>query len=141
MCGGNDVEHAYDSTYHIVYMSGEGFKLNHDYKVAYYDANGAKVQTEFTNTSTGTGALSSQYDFTKNSGAIFGDWHSVVFDTTGSAPGTYAAAIADPSYVIDDGFYVAQSAIPEFPTVIAAIAVCMLCAVAYVVMRRKAGKG
>jgi hypothetical protein len=130
---------SYDSTYHIVYMSGGGFKLGHDYKVAYYDGSGAKVQTEFTNTSSGTGTLESQYDFTKNSGATYGDWHSVVLD--GPAPNTYDAAIADANYVIDDGFYVAESAIPEFPTVIAAIAVCMLCAIPYMVMRRSGGRG
>jgi hypothetical protein len=41
----------------------------------------------------------------------------------------------------EDDFEVQESAIPEFPDVIAAIAVCMLCAVAYVVMRRRVGKG
>jgi len=131
---------SYDSDYHIVYMDGEGFKKNHDYKVAYYDGDDAKVQTDVTS-STNKGALSSQYDFTENSGATHGDWHSVVLDTTGSAPNTYAAAITDANYVIEDDFVVQQSAIPEFPDVIAAIAVCMLCTVAYVVMRRMAEKG
>jgi hypothetical protein len=135
---GSDRE-TYESPYHIVTMSGVGFKPNYDYKVAYYDGLGTKVQTEFTNTSGPTGALSSKYDFTKNSDAEPGGWHSVVFD--GPAPNSYDAAIKDANYVNNDGFEVAQSAIPEFPTVIAAIAVCMLCAVAYVVMRRRAGKG
>ena len=72
--------------------------------------------------------------------SAYGTWHSVVLDTTGSAPNTYAAAITDANYVIEDDFVVQQSAIPEFPTVVTAIAVCMLCAVAYVVMRRKVGK-
>jgi len=129
---------SYNSTNHIVTMTGDGFKLNHDYKVAYYDGSGVKVQTEFTNTSSGS-ALESQYNFRANSGADYGDWHSVVLD--GPAPNTYAAAIANDKYVVDDGFYVAESAIPEFPTVIAAIAVCLLSAVSYMVMRRKAGKG
>ena len=134
----NSDHETYDSTNHIVTMTGEGFKLGYEYKVAYYDGSNAKVQTEL-NTSDGTGALESKYDFTKNSGAKYGDWHSVVLD--GLPPNTYAAAITDPNYVTDDGFYVAESAIPEFPDVIAAIAVCLLCAVAYVVMRRKAGRG
>jgi hypothetical protein len=121
-------------------MSGEGFKNRHDYKVVYYDGSDAKVQAEVTS-SDRKGKLSSQYDFTENSGATAGTWHSVVLDTTGSAPNTYAAAIADANYVIDDDFYVAGSEIPEFPDVIAAIAVCLLCAVAYVVTRRRAEKG
>ena len=131
---------SYDSDYHIVYMTGGGFKLSHDYKVAYYDANGWKAQTEVTWSSTVTGTLESQYDFTSNASSAYGTWYSVVLDTSGSAPNTYDAAIIDANYVIDDDFYVAESAIPEFPDVIAAIAVCMLCAVAYVVMRRNGGK-
>ena len=79
-----------------------------------------------------------QYDFTSNVSSAAGTWHSVVLD--GPAPSTYDAAIINENYVIADGFYVAESAIPEFPTVIAAIAVCMLCTVAYMVMRRKVGK-
>ena len=132
--------HKYDSSNHTAYMYGEGFKLNHDYKVAYYDTDGWKVQTEFTNSSGGAGALSSQYDFTSNVSSAPGTWHCVVLNTTGSAPNTYDEAKADANYTVDDAFEVEQSAIPEFPTVVAAIAVCMLCAVAYVVMRRRAGK-
>ncbi len=125
----------YDSETHIVYMYGEDFKESHDYKVAYYDANGDKVETEVTDSSN-KGALSSQYDFTSHVSSAAGTWHSVVLDTTGSAPNTYAAAIADLHYVIDDDFVVNQSAIiPEFSTVVAAIAVCMLCTFAFVVMR------
>jgi hypothetical protein len=137
---GNDT-HQYDSTNPVVYMYGEGFKTSHNYKVAYYDVDGWKVQTEVTGTSTGTGALSSQYDFTSNASSAPGTWHSVVLDTAGTAPDTYAAAIADVNYVINDSFKVQQSAIPEFPTVITGFAVCMLCAVAYMVMRRRAGRG
>lgn len=131
---------SYDSDYHIVYMTGEGFAKDHDYKVAYYDGDDVKIQAEVTS-SDRKGKLSSQYDFTENSGATAGTWHSVVLDTTGSAPNNYDDAIADPNYVIDDDFYVAESAIPEFPDVIAAIAVCMLCAGAYMVMRRNGRKG
>ena len=133
------IANPYDRDTHVVYMYGDGFKKNHDYKVAYYDANGTKVQTEVTNSSDNK-MLESQYDFTSNVSSAAGQWHSVVFDTTGSIPDTYNDAKTDPNYVIDDFFTVQDSAIPEFPTVVAAIAVCMLCAVAYVVMRRKAGK-
>ena len=124
---------------HYVYMQGDGFMQTHDYKVAYYDVHGWKAQTE-ADSSDGTGALSSQYDFTSNVSSAAGLWHSVVLNTTGSAPNTYDAALLDANYTVNDEFTVEQSAIPEFPTVIAAIAVCMLCAVAYVVMRRKVGK-
>ena len=131
-------DHKYDSTNHTVYMHGEGFQVSHQYKIAYYDVSDSKVQTE-TNTSDGTGALSSQYDFTGNASATAGLWHSAVYDATDSPPSTYNST--DPNNIVDDDFTVEQSAIPEFPTVIAAIAVCMLCAVAYVVMRRnKYGK-
>jgi hypothetical protein len=75
-----------------------------------------------------------------SSGAVAGAWHAVVFDTTGSIPNTYNVAIVDENYVNDDGFTVQESAIPEFTTVLAAIAVGLLCTVAYVVTRRRAGK-
>jgi hypothetical protein len=74
-------------------------------------------------------------------GAVAGAWHAVVFDTTGSIPNTYNDAIVDVNYVDDDEFTVQESAVPEFSTVIAAIAVCMLCAISYMVMRRKVEKG
>ena len=78
-----------------------------------------------------------QYNFMSNVSSAAGTWHCVVLDTTGSAPNTYAAAIADANYVIDDDFVVQQSAIPEFPKVVAAIAVSLLCAISYIFMRRK----
>jgi hypothetical protein len=52
-------------------------------------------------------------------------------------PDTYAEAIADPDYVADDNFYVASSAIPEFPTVTTAAVVIGLCAVIYYWMRKR----
>jgi hypothetical protein len=131
----------YDSTNHIVHMTGGGFKLGYVYKVGYYDGTevggGDQVCVECGGTSTAEGGFSSQFEC-MSSGATYGTWHSVVFDTTESLPATYNAIV---DYVIDDGFTVQESAIPEFPTVIAAVAVCMLCAVAYVVMRRRSEKG
>jgi hypothetical protein len=132
----------YDSTYHIVYMYGEGFKTSHDYHVGYYDKDGYKVLSNGGAIADESGNLSSQYDFTSNTSAVADTWHAVVFDDSqGSPPTTYAACSGAAGYVVEDDFHVLSSAIPEFPTVVAAIAVCMLCAVAYMVMRRKEGKG
>jgi len=138
---GYDTEHAYDSEWHIVYMSGAGFKTSYDdYKVGYYDGSatggGQLVGAAGGGTSTPGGDFLSQRDC-RGTGATEGTWHSVVLDTTGNIPNTYDVAIEDANYVIKDEFEVAESAIPEFPDVIAAIAVCMLCAIPYIVMRRK----
>jgi hypothetical protein len=134
----------YASDTHIVYMYGQGFQTNHPYKVGYYDAGGHHggdlVGTGVGGTSTVGGEFSSQCDC-MGTGKTQGTWHSVVFDTTVDIPDNYNDAVDDANYVTDDAFEVADSAIPEFPTVVAAIAVCMLCAVAYVVMRRRAGRG
>ena len=74
--------------------------------------------------------------------AVADTWHVVMFSASlGSPPTTYAACSGAAGYVVEDDFEVQQSAIPEFPAIIAAIAVCLLCAVAYVVMRRRAGRG
>jgi len=72
--------------------------------------------------------------------AVADTWHVVMFNASLGSP-TYAACSGAAGYVVEDDFKVQQSAIPEFPTVVAAIAVCLLCAVAYVVMRGRAGRG
>ena len=123
---------------HTVYMHGTGFAVIHDYKVAYYDVVNSKVAAHV-NTSDSNENLSSQYYFPTNTSATAGLWHSAVYDATVSPPSTYNPD--DPDKIADDGFTVESTAIPEFTTVIAAIAVCMLCAAAYVVMRRKVGGG
>jgi len=61
----------------------------------------------------------------------------VVIQQADSLPPTYAEAIVDTEYIIDDDFYVAESAIPEFPTVIAAIGVAGLCFAIYYWMRKR----
>ena len=122
---------------HTVYMHGPGFAVSHDYKVAYYDAGEDKIATH-TNASDSDENLDGQYYFPTYS-AVAGLWHSVVYDATDSPPSTYNPT--DPNKIANDSFTVLESAIPEFPAVIAAIAICMLCAVAYMVMRRRAEKG
>jgi hypothetical protein len=130
---------SYESPYHIVTMTGDYFALDYEYKVAYYDNSDNHVQTEV-NQSDGNGDLESKYNFRTHSGAAPGNsWHSAVYDNTDDPPSIYNPS--DPNMIIAGTFEVLASAIPEFPTVIAAIAVCMLCAVAYVVMRRRAEKG
>jgi hypothetical protein len=73
--------------------------------------------------------------------AVADTGHAVVFNASlGSPPTTYAVCSGAAGYVVEDDFEVNQDAFPEFPTVITGFAVCMLCAVAYMVMRRRAGK-
>jgi hypothetical protein len=125
---------------HYVYMNGTGFKANHGYNVGYYDIDKYKPDSEAV-TSDADGTLHSKYYFPYDKTVAWGTpWHAVAYDNTvAPPPPTYTAD--DPNAAADDSFSVAESAIPEFSTVIAAIAVCMLCAVSYLVMRRKAEKG
>ena len=117
-----------------VYMYGENIAVAVDtYKVAYYDGDGYKMGTDvvFDITVPPTdGVLQSEIrpaDY-EGAGAGFGTWHAVVYNTTGSMPASYAAVSkADPGYIITDSFYVEESCIPEFPTVIGGIGVAGLC--------------
>ena len=114
------------------------------YKVGYYDATvdggGHQVCTDCGGISTSGGNFSSQFDC-MSAVVAAGTWHSVVFNTTGNIPQNYSDVLNDTNRTAEDYFEVTEDAIPEFPAVIAAIAVCMMCAVAYLVMRRnKYGK-
>jgi len=117
-----------------VYMYGENIAVAVDtYKVAYYDGDGYKMGTDvvFDITVPPTdGVLQSEIrpaDY-EGAGAGFGTWHAVVYNTTGSMPASYAAVSkADSGYIITDSFYVEESCIPEFPTVIGGIGVAGLC--------------
>jgi hypothetical protein len=129
-------EHPYDSDNHVAYMKGVGFACSHSYKIGYYDADGNKVATENQPSST-DGVLTGAYDLMTHGSAAAGTWHSVVFDTIGTIPNTYAEALTDPNYVVDDDFVVAQSAIPEFPSVIAGLGVPGLCIGIYYWMRKR----
>ena len=132
------------NTEHRVYMYGVGFTNGGSYKVVYWlpDDTRRTVDTgllvEYTK-------LKSTWEFVSQGGE--GNWHVTVYNPSDHDPGsTYSASDShivadDKSYTDATSFYVSLSAIPEFPTVIAAIAVCMLCAVAYMVTRRRAGRG
>lgn len=129
----------------IVYMYGEGFDTTGTYKVAYYDGgtindgvDGAKLQTD-TYTDDADGVLDlSQVRPADYSLASYGTWNAVVYKTTGTMPASYdLVSKADAAYVVSDSFTVQQAAIPEFSTVMAAIAVAGLCSGVYLWMRRR----
>jgi len=121
-------------TEHVVYMYGTGFEASHQYRVAYYDGSGAKRVTDDV-TSVESGNLSSHHTFVQGTD-VAGTWHAIVCERAQTPPETY-----DPDWeytLKDDTFEVQQSAIPEFPTVLAAIASLSLCAGIYLWFRRKA---
>ena len=139
----NDPDHAIpDDTFsgdeHTVYMHGTGFATTHEFRVAYYDAGTTADKLETDDVDSVGDNLNSDCVFTSYPASDPGTWHAIVCERTETPPSTYDSGWA--GIIKDDSFTVEQSAIPEFPTVVAAIAVCMLCAVAYMVMRRKAGK-
>jgi hypothetical protein len=118
------------------YMFGKGFVASTAYHAAYYDGDGAKLLSEGVS-SNSTGDLSSLCYFPPYQGsAIAGTWHAVVYkDSVASPPETYIAS--DPDSVVEDYFEVTSEAIPEFPTVISAIAVAGVCFGVYYWMRRR----
>ena len=124
-----------------VYMEGTGFATG-NYDVGYYDADGSLAATD-ENISVSASTLNSEYLLTTDPYAK-GDgwWHALVqpAGAPNSLPSTYAVAIADPDFyelMANDSFYVAQSAIPEFPTVMAGIMVAGLCFGIYYWMRKR----
>ena len=126
------VTNPYDVTYQIVYMYGEGFVAT-THNVGYYDNRGLLTGTE-SNVNAPAGKLSSQYNLGSNFNAQAGTWHASAYQTPTSPPATY-----DGSGIANDDFQVVASAIPEFPTILSAIAVAILCFTACVWMRKKTG--
>jgi len=133
----------------IIYMYGENFDTTGTYKVAYYDggpahdgAGGAKVETA-TYTDDADGILDESQcrpaDWEVGPpAASYGTWHAVVYKTAASMPNSYDLVSTDnASYVITDSFTVQEAAIPEFSTVISAIAVAGLCCGIYFWMRKR----
>ena len=129
-----------ESTNHV-YMQGTGFATG-NYDVGYYDANGDLVVTD-ENINVSASTLNSEWDLTNNKTAAgAADWHVLVqpASATQPLPNSYADAIANPDdyeLMANDSFYVAQSAIPEFPTVMAGIMVAGLCFGIYYWMRKR----
>ncbi|MBA7710596.1 hypothetical protein ES703_119541 [subsurface metagenome] len=125
-----------DTTTAFIY--GPNFTASHGYNVGYYDDGGAKAISHGV-TSAADNTLSSQYILTTDPGAQAGIWHAVAFDNDlGSPPNTYAECSGAAGYVVEDSFKVLQSAIPEFPTIFAAIGVAGLCFGIYWWMRKRA---
>ena len=121
-------------TQHTAYMYGTNLVPNHSYRVAYYDGNDSKVATEDAS-SDGNGNLSSSHMFAEGTDAS-GTWHVTVCETAYSPGSTYSSSW--PYILVEDSFQVADSAIPEFSTVMAGIGVAGLCFGIYYWMRRKA---
>lgn len=114
-------------------MYGTSLLTDHYYKVAYYDSDDANRTTE-TTLSDGSGNVPSQHTFVADVD-LPGTWHVILCDAAQDPPSEYDASWA---YTIaEDTFTVQQSAIPEFPTILAAIASLALCAGIYLLMRRK----
>jgi len=121
-----------------VYMKGAGLEAGLEYKVAYYMSDGStKVEVDVDTADAGN-LLTSDCLITDYYAEVSDEtWYAVVFHpSTITAPDTYAEATASENYVIDDSFTVYTS-IPEFPTVIAAIAVAGLCSGIYFWMRKR----
>ena len=131
----------YDASDQTAYIWAHGLEANTGYKVAYYDGDpsggGQKVATDDALTSTAYGNLSSQYTLNTDENATAGIWHAVVFYTSASPPTDYNQAAAITGYVVEDRFQVAATAIPEFSTVMTAIAVAGLCFGIYYWMRKR----
>ena len=123
-------------------MFGNGFIPSWPYTVGYYDGGGIKVQTD--NVAAGVdGSLSSSHLLTSDANATPGTWCAVVFDrNSGTPPQIYAECDFASGYVAEDSFEVTPEAMPEFPEVIAGIAVVGICSGTYWYMKkRKLGYG
>lgn len=135
----------YTSDNHVAYMKGTGF-ADVTYNVAYYDADGTWIVAD-ENIGLDGGVLKSVCDLTTDENAVAGTWHALVqpasgytpFPSTGS-PTPYDQAVNNPDtygLLANDSFEVAESAIPEFPTVMAGILVAGLCVGIYYWMRKR----
>lgn len=124
------------ATENTVYMYSADLLPSHQYRVAYYDGINAKIATDDVDSDT-NGDLSSQYTFRDTAPADQpGTWHVIVSERAHTPPSTYDS---NWEYILtSDTFTVVASAIPEFPTVLAAMVALALSAGIYLWMRRKA---
>lgn len=126
---------------HTIYMHGTNWTASTQYKVAFYDAVGTrttdarKIETD-TPYADASGNLTADCVLTSwQATADAGTWQAVVFSMSDNPPNSY-----DPGsqYALaDHEFTVEESAIPEFPTVFAAIGVAGLCFGIYWWMRKR----
>ena len=116
------------------YMKITGLLPNHGYRIAYYDGSDNKTFTHDVTSNT-SGGISSQRTFVLGQD-VAGTWNVIVCEPEFSPSSSYNGSW---SYIISsDNFTVQQSAIPEFPTVIAAVIAFSLCAAIYLGIRKKA---
>ncbi len=135
--GTTDPNNPYSSTYHTIYMYGEGYTNGQSYAVGFYDGASTKLGSDVSGSLVGTN-LSCQFEISNHHGSTPGLWHAVVFDTaSGSPPATYAECSTAPGYVVEDSFEVAADAVPEFPALFSVIGVSGLCLGIYYLMRRR----
>jgi len=129
----------FDATYGTVYMYGPGFTGGGSYDIYYYDGNNNLVTAAThlnVQAALGTGKLSSSYILNTDTGAAQGLWNCGVLDAGSPTPPSTWSTSGWVAYDAD-GFTVDQSAIPEFPTVMAAIGVAGLCFGIYWWMKRR----
>lgn len=137
------------ATQHTVYMYGQGFAPSTAYRVIFWDQVNStwynRDTVDVTSTAGGelgvAGTNPVAHTFVPGTDTD-GTWHCTTYDDQSYSPSTYDPSDSklvadDTSYTGGFAFYVAPSAIPEFPTVLATIAVAGLCFGIYWWMRRK----
>ncbi|MDD5081850.1 MAG: S8 family serine peptidase, partial [Dehalococcoidales bacterium] len=118
---------------HTVYMKSTNLLPEYDYRMVYFDGDGDKRATQDF-TSDASGNLITEHTFVAGTDTA-GTWHVIVCDAAHTPASEYDAGW---TYTIaEDTFTVQQSAIPEFPTILAAGVSLTLCAGIYLLMRRK----
>ncbi|MFC2014999.1 hypothetical protein ACFLUP_03305 [Chloroflexota bacterium] len=121
-----------------LYFWAQGLSTNTDYKVSYYDHDGDKISSDVDVTSNANGTLATEFDLSTDSGAAPGaNWRAAVFTSSASPPTTWDAVSGTTGFIMADRFHVEASAIPEFPDLIAAIAVTGSCFAIYIWMRKR----
>ncbi len=128
-------ENPYSSTYHTVYMYGEGFTSGHSYSIGFYDNGGTKSGSDVIGSLSGTN-LSCEFELSTRWTSAAGLWHAVVFDNA-SPPATYAECSGTSGYTVEDDLQVGADAIPEFPSFFSAIGVSGLCFGIYYLIRKR----
>ena len=115
-----------DWTKNTVYIQGCYFEASTAFHVAYYDNGGAKVLSDGVS-SDANGVVNSLCYFPgPPPTAAAGTWHAVIYNDSVSAPAeTYSAN--DATSTRECTFTVDPAAIPEFPAVLAAIGVAVIC--------------
>ena len=127
----------------VVCAKGTSIRAGTTYDIAYYDGAGAKVIEESAVPATGATLQSASYTISSCCAASTeGTWHVVAFESAATPPATYGAIDTEieqrtNQVAADDTFTVNAPAIPELPTVLAALGMGATAAAAYLWMRRR----